>query len=94
MAGVGLIRIEKLVNGEWARGTMENVLFVPRVTRNLFSVGVCTNKGFNVEFENGIVEITRGGIVAATGEKQDNGLYRMHFKIEKESRSKCDNVGY
>lgn len=86
VAGVGRIRIEKFVNGEWESGTIENVLLVPRVTRNLFSVGACTNKGFKVEFENGVVEITHGSIVEASGEKQDNGLYRLYFRRPKKHR--------
>lgn len=83
---VGKIRIEKYANGKWNIAVIENVLLVPRVTRNLFSVGVCTKKGFRVGFENGIVEVSRGGVVEATGARQENGLYRMFFRRPKPKR--------
>lgn len=47
--GVGKIRVKKLVNGTWQDGTIENVLFVPSVKKNLFSVGVCTMKRYSVQ---------------------------------------------
>lgn len=80
VVGVGNVRIEKLVNGEWEPGIIEGVLLVPRVTRNLFSVGVCTAKGFCIGFVNGVVEVSRDGAVVATGVKQSNSLYRMFFR--------------
>lgn len=83
VVGIGKVRIEKLVNGEWEPGVIEDVLLVPRVTRNLFSVGVCTAKGFRVGFENGVVEVSRNGVTVATGVKsgvQSNSLYRMFFR--------------
>ncbi|CAL1681314.1 unnamed protein product [Lasius platythorax] len=49
VGGVGTIQIERLVNGLWESGTIEEVLYVPRVTKNLFSVGMCASKGFRVE---------------------------------------------
>lgn len=73
------------MNGEWESGVIDNVLLVPRVTKNLFSVGACTNKGFRVNFENGAVEVSRGG-VKATGAKQPNGLYRLFFRRPKPKR--------
>ncbi|XP_071575148.1 uncharacterized protein [Temnothorax nylanderi] len=86
VTGIGKIRIEKYANGEWNSGVIENVLLVPRVTRNLFSVGVCTKKGFRVGFENGVVEVSRGGVIEATGARQENGLYRMFFRRPKPKR--------
>lgn len=54
------------------------------------AVGVCTKKGFRVSFENGVVEadsgVSRGGVVEATGAKQENGLYRMFFRRPKLKR--------
>lgn len=84
--GVGKVRIEKFVNGKWEHGVIENVLLVPRVTRNLFSVGVCTKKGFRVSFDDENVEVSRRGVVHATGAKQTNGLCRMFFRRPKLKR--------
>lgn len=55
-------------------------MLVPSVTRNLFSVGVYTDRGFRVSFEDETVEVSRGGVTEAMGAKQSNGLYRMLFR--------------
>lgn len=40
VTGVGTIRIERLVRGVWEEATINDVLLVPNVKKNLFSVGV------------------------------------------------------
>jgi len=37
--GNGSVYIERLVNGKWLQGKLENVLYVPDLNKNLFSVG-------------------------------------------------------
>lgn len=44
--GVGTIHIEKFVHGQWSEGRIENVLYVPKIRKNLFSMGACTEGGF------------------------------------------------
>lgn len=43
--GRGNIEIETLVNGQWISGMIGNVLYVPCLKRNLFSVKVAAKKG-------------------------------------------------
>lgn len=50
------MRNEELVNGVWQGGVIEDVLVVPRAAKNLFSVGVCTAKGFRVGFKDEFVK--------------------------------------
>lgn len=42
--GHGTIEILALVKGEWEPRTLENVLYVPKLKKNLFSIGTTTNK--------------------------------------------------
>lgn len=70
VSGTGAIQIERLVNGLWESAIIEEVLYVPRVKKNLFSVGMCTSKSFEVEFGDKHVKISRRNKVVATGIKQ------------------------
>lgn len=78
--GTGTVRIKKLVDSQWYPSVVENVLFVPDIKKNLFSVGVCTSKGFNVAFRGQHVSILREDVIVAQGARQENGVYRMFFK--------------
>lgn len=69
------------MNGSWQSGTIENVLYVPSVKKNLFSVGVCTVKGFCVKFEDSRVIVERNGRIVATGARQPNQIFRMFFRV-------------
>lgn len=86
VTGTGNVRVEKLTNGVWERAVIENVLLVPRLAKNLFSVGACAAKGFRVIFEENNVEISRNGVVEATGVRQSNSLYRMFIREPRSCR--------
>lgn len=77
--GTGTIMIDKLVNGKWHEARIENVLYVPKVRKNLFSIGVCTSKDFKMTFKGKNVIFKRDSEIVATGIKQDNEIYRMFF---------------
>lgn len=81
VVGCGSIAIDNLIDGRWRRDIIENVLHVPKTKKNLFSIGVCTSKGFNVEFNNDRVKICREGKIFAEGFKQDNEIFRMAFRV-------------
>lgn len=65
--GEGTIRIKKRVNGRWRPFRLERVLYVPDLRKNLFSVGVCTEKRLNVMFSDNKVEIFEGEMLVAGG---------------------------
>lgn len=46
----GTILIDRLVNGKWCEARIENVFYAPKLRKNLFSVDVCTSKGYDVLF--------------------------------------------
>lgn len=79
--GEGTIIIEKFVNGKWQRSQIENVLYVPAVQSNLFSVGECTSRGYKVQFVGEDVQFMMDDKVTAVGLKQSNKIYRMLFRV-------------
>lgn len=87
--GEGTVLIEKFVDGVWYEARIENVLYVPDIKKNLFSVGVCTTRGHEVIFKNKMVKIMNNGQTIASGIKQENEIYRMLFR---ESARKTDEA--
>lgn len=81
VSGRGTVNIEKHVDGRWQKGRIDDVLYVPHIKRNLFSVGACTGKSFRVSFNEQSVELTKEGRIHAVGYKQSNDIYRLLFKV-------------
>lgn len=52
VAGEGTVQIKRLIDGVWHDALIEKVMHVPKLRKNLFSVGVCTKKGYRVQFKN------------------------------------------
>lgn len=92
VVGVGKVNIRKLINGVWEKSCIENVLHVPKLKKNLFSVGACVEKGYKVIFENKLVKLKRNGEVVASGIQQDNRIYRMLFKVKAPKKTEEANV--
>lgn len=46
--GIGEVQMKKLVNDTWFDSVITDVLYVPELKRNLFSVGVITRKGWAI----------------------------------------------
>lgn len=81
VTGSGTVMIDRLVDGEWEQAQIENVLLVPDIKRNLFSVGACTKKGYNVTFNEQTMMLERRGKVHAIRIKQTNDIYRLFFRV-------------
>ena len=79
---MGTVFIEKLVNGQWIKGRINNVYYVPKLQTNLFSVGTCcTLRGFDLVFSGKMVYVLKGDVLEAQGVIQDNKVYRMFFRV-------------
>lgn len=81
VTGSGTVIIEKLIDGEWKPAQIENVLLVPDIKRNLFSVGVCAQKAYSITFNEKNVILERQGEIQAIGLKQANDIYRLFFRV-------------
>jgi hypothetical protein len=78
--GKGDIRIKSQVNGEWRNNIIYDVLFVPKLGANLFSVRAATKRGVKVVFDNDGVSITYNSSVVATGTSNGTNLYLLDFE--------------
>lgn len=85
--GSGTVYIKKLVNVMWKDGRIDNVLYVPTIRKNLFSVGVCTTKNYEVRFKERHVRIYSNGLPVGEGVRQKNDIFRMLFKVIKSAEA-------
>jgi len=94
VTGKETVLIEKLVNGRWLKARIENVLLVPKIQKNLFSVGACAKKGYLVSFKEQKVMIKKDHQVQAIGYKQASDIYRLMFKVtsNKKNNDKLNEV--
>lgn len=81
VSGKGTVILKKLLNGQWSEARIENVLHVPQIKKNLFSVGASAKKGFYTIFNEQTVVLKKDKRVQAVGYKQSNDIYRLLFKV-------------
>ncbi|GMP51093.1 hypothetical protein CsSME_00017460 [Camellia sinensis var. sinensis] len=67
--GIGTIKL-KIHDGTIR--ILEDVRYVPDLTKNLISVGVLDSKGYRVTMEGGVLKVVRGALVAMKGTRQGN----------------------
>ncbi len=74
ITGVGLVKI-KMFNG--VVRTLGGVAYVPKMRRNLISLGQLDSKGCRYLAVGGAMKITYGCLVLMKGEKCGDGLYSL-----------------
>lgn len=78
--GKGMIKIQKLIHGKWYDSTINNVLYIPELRKNLFSEGVLTEKKMKiVKFEKE-AKVFEGSNLVATAVKDSSNTYKMLFR--------------
>lgn len=77
--GVGNIPIHSFVYGEKKEGELRDVLFVPGLGTNLFSIGMATDTGINVNFTQDKVAFFKSDTQIMSGQRVGKSLY--HLKI-------------
>ncbi|UYV63121.1 hypothetical protein LAZ67_2003211 [Cordylochernes scorpioides] len=91
-SGKGTILISCYVDGEWTKGILKNVLYVPEIHKNLFSAGAATNLGNKIITEKEICNIFMNDKKVACGTKGSNNLYTMLFKVTHEAEANTANA--
>jgi hypothetical protein len=88
--GRGTVNVSCMVNGQWHDSHMKNVLYVPDIAHNLFSVSSATNKGLMFQASMGKCKLMKGRKVLAVGEKVDK-LYKllMRVRMPRNSMASC-----
>lgn len=83
IAGVETINIQVEVNGRFYDRQLLNVLYVPGLKRNLFSVGAVNNKGFSFHsFETHCEVRDKNGKLNSVGKRYCGNLFKMQFQVK------------
>ena len=81
--GYGSINVEMFVNGKSIPSVLTNVWYVPELGVNLFSLIIAEMQGYSICAENGQIQLTRNGVIAAVGVRQGKSLYKMMMHVVK-----------
>ena len=73
--GIGRVAVDMLCDGTVKHYTLSDVLYVPRLVNNSFSVTAATLKGHEVTFKQKQCRIQRNGQLTATGHCTNNVWY-------------------
>jgi hypothetical protein len=57
--GIGTVECEIIINNNKKKLTISETLYLPDLSTNLISIGVLSEKGFNINFEKNICKITK-----------------------------------
>ena len=79
--GERTVLVDRLVDGDLKNVRMENVLYVPKIGKNLYSVGQATLRNISVNFEKDTVKFVFNRELMAIGVKQNNCVYHMFFHV-------------
>lgn len=89
--GKGTVNIEKFINGNWYSSTINDVLYVPSLTKNLLSEGVLTQKGMKIIKESNKASIyLNNQLVACAVQQESNKLYKMLFRTKYQETSELN----
>lgn len=85
--GIGEVELEAFNGTDWYQVTLKNVLYVPKMTFNLFSVTQILDKGYVqcADAEKSIFKNSEDNDIVAIGER-DGNLYKMMFRREKSEK--------
>lgn len=84
--GIGNVRIRCLIDNSWHGGVLSDVLYVPNIGANLFSIGAAARRGCKAIFEDDTVKLTRNGKVVMTGKSAEQKLYLLDIEWDSSSQ--------
>lgn len=85
--GRGTVRVKSFANDKWWTGILHEVLYVPDLRKNLFSLTKCAEADYKIIIKKDKVQIDRpNGQTIMTG-VVDNGLPRMLIKVIKNDQA-------
>lgn len=90
--GKGYMNIKMFDGTNWNVNHLANVLYVPELKCNLFSVGAALDKGLKMASTQSVCKIMDGDRTVAVGARS-NKLYLMQFEISNRSRSRIRRSG-
>ena len=78
--GKGIIKLRSFVDGKIINCHLENVLYVPKITMNLISLGSVLDKGFELFSNQEVCTLKKNNKVFCIG-KRFRGLYKMMVEL-------------
>ncbi|KAJ0511953.1 putative RNA-directed DNA polymerase [Helianthus annuus] len=63
----------KLTNGTEVE--LSNARYIPKLTKNLISLGTCESNGYTVSLKHGKARVIKGSMVVLTGTRRANDIY-------------------
>ncbi|GBP60154.1 Retrovirus-related Pol polyprotein from transposon TNT 1-94 [Eumeta japonica] len=91
--GSGKMVVQVYNGSEWVDTTIDNVLFVPELKTNLFSVNRAADRGYVMMTDNNTCRFYKNNIVCAVANRLDNSYYmEFRFKILKDDYSNFRTV--
>lgn len=90
VCGIGKIVIKRWVDEQWEYSTLNGVLYVPSLRRNLFSEGVVVRKGYTIIKKHPNALIYKADKVVMSASITENNLYKL--KIETVVPDTCNVV--
>ena len=82
--GKGEIEAKSTINGITAVIHIPNVLYIPKLGTNLFSIGAATSQGVKAIFTNDEVHFYKDGKLQLVGKRTKNTLYCLNISIDRE----------
>lgn len=89
--GVGDILVQAFDGNKWDSCVLKEVLHVPELKFNLYSVSTAVDRGMKVASEQKRCVVTKGDSLVAVGEQNGN-LYSMKFKVIAPEESSEENA--
>lgn len=74
------VPVKRLISEKWHKINLENVLYVPSFKNNLFSIGECTDKKYEIVFSVDLVGIYLNDQLIVQGLKQGNKTYPLFLQ--------------
>jgi hypothetical protein len=87
--GFGTVPVINEVEGKQLNGVLQEVLYVPNLGVNLFSIRSATRNGYNVTFSGENVKIFKGDKVLAVGSAETSNLYLLNVFTFHSKFSSC-----
>ncbi|UYV68055.1 hypothetical protein LAZ67_5002921 [Cordylochernes scorpioides] len=85
--GKGNIDILSYVDSQKINATLLDVLYIPELETNLFSISTATKHGLTLICKGNQIKLTKNSKVLVTGIKENSNLYRIFIKAKQSSQT-------
>ena len=83
MQGKGNIRINRRAHNQWLDDILHDVLYIPELRTNLFSIGKAADRGIITIYRKNICQMiadNNDGEILLTGIRTGSSLYKLQMK--------------